>query len=250
MTEIERGDCVYISYRSDLKSCNYHCLYCPFGKFKETKEQLEKDRRALEKFYQFIKKQTSTISLFFTPYGEILGKEYYWEYFAAFSKLLQVEKVGCQTNNSFSVEKMLSIFQGNQGEKSKLRLWCTYHLDMVSESRFLEQCKKLEQEKIAYSVGVVAQNGIIDKIASIRKKLPSSTYVWCNAIEGIPQKYTESELEQLKTIDSYFENECIHLRSNTKKCIAGKKAVFIEANGDYYGCHISKVKMGNIYEGA
>ena len=139
---------MYISYRSYLKSCNYRCPYCPFGKCKETEKHVEKDKKALEKFYQFIKKQTGTISLFFTPYGEILGKEYYWEYFAAFSKLPMIEKIGCQTNNSFSVEKMLGIFHSNQGEKCKLRLWCTYHPDMVPEDIFLEQCRKLKQENI------------------------------------------------------------------------------------------------------
>ncbi len=239
---------MYISYRSYLKSCNYCCSYCPFGKFKETEKQVEKDKKALDKFYQFIKNQTSTISLFFTPYGEILGKEYYWEYFAAFSRLPIVETIGCQTNNSFPVEKMLGIFHRNQGERSKLRLWCTYHPDMVLEDIFLKQCRKLGKEQIAYSVGVVAQNGKIGNIVSIREKLPFSTYIWCNAIEGSSQKYTESEQEQLRAIDSYFENECIHLKSDSTKCISGKTAVFIEANGDYYGCHISKVRMGNIYE--
>ena len=161
-----------------------------------------------------------------------------------------IEKIGCQTNNSFSVEKMLGIFHSNQGEKCKLRLWCTYHPDMVPEDIFLEQCRKLKQENITYSVGVVAQNGKIDNIISIREKLPFTTYVWCNAIEGVQPKYTKEELEQLQMIDPYFENECIHIKSNKKQCIAGKNAVFIEANGDYYGCHISKVKIGNIYEGS
>lgn len=211
-------------------------------------KQVEKDKELLERFYQWIKNQTNEISLFFTPYGEVLGKEYYWEYFAEFSKLQTVTKIGCQTNNSFSVDKVVSIFDGKNGNREKLRLWCTYHPDMVTEEKFLENCRKLDREKIAYSVGIVAHDGVTDKIVSIREKLPSSVYVWLNAIEGSSYQYTENELEQLQKIDPYFQNECMHIKADTKKCIAGEKAVFIEANGDYYACHISKRKIGNIYD--
>lgn len=239
---------MHISYRSYLKSCNYRCPYCPFGKFKETEKQVEKDKKALEKFYQFIKKQTSIISLFFTPYGEILGKEYYWEYFAELSKIPTITEIGCQTNNSFSVDTALSIFDGRYGNRSKLRLWCTYHPDMASEEYFLKNCKKLENEKIQYSVGMVAQGGRIEEISAIREKLPSSVYLWCNAIEGTAYQYTEIELEKLRNIDPYFQNECTHIKADMKKCIGGREAVLIEANGDYYHCHISREKIGNIYD--
>lgn len=231
-----------------MKSCNYRCPYCPFGKFKETGKQVEKDKELLDRFYQWIKNQTNEISLFITPYGEVLGKEYYWEYFAEFSKLKNVTKIGCQTNNSFSVDKAVGIFDEKKGNREKLRLWCTYHPDMVTEEKFLENCRKLDREKIIYSVGIVACDGVTDKIVSIREKLPSSVYVWLNAIEGTSYQYTENELEQLQKIDPYFQNECMRIKADIKKCIAGKEAVFIEANGDYYACHISKRKIGNIYD--
>lgn len=244
----EKRNLMYISYRSYLRSCNYRCPYCPFGKFRETKEQVEKDKKALERFYWFLKKQAGILHLFFTPYGEILGKEYYWEYFANVSKMSTVMEIGCQTNASFSVEKMLAAFDRQQGDREKLRLWCTYHPDMVSEDRFLSVCRELEREKIPYSVGLVVQNGKIEQVCSLREQLSAAVYLWCNAIEGIQPQYTQEELNLLKIKDPYFLNECMHFKADIEKCIGGKNAVFIKANGDYYSCHISKEKMGNIYE--
>ena len=33
-----------ILYRGSLKSCNYHCSYCPFSKHPVSERELEKDR--------------------------------------------------------------------------------------------------------------------------------------------------------------------------------------------------------------
>ncbi len=43
-----------ILYRGPLSSCNYGCDYCPFAKHHETATELARDRRALERFTDWV----------------------------------------------------------------------------------------------------------------------------------------------------------------------------------------------------
>ena len=43
-----------ILYRGPLSSCNYGCDYCPFAKHHETAAELARDRRALERFIDWV----------------------------------------------------------------------------------------------------------------------------------------------------------------------------------------------------
>ena len=65
-------------YRGPLESCNYGCVYCPFAKKVDSREDLAKDRTALERFVEWVAARTSDrVSVLFTPWGEGLIRRWY-----------------------------------------------------------------------------------------------------------------------------------------------------------------------------
>ena len=41
-----------VLYRGSLKSCNYHCSYCPFSKHRSSERELERDKREWFRFVE------------------------------------------------------------------------------------------------------------------------------------------------------------------------------------------------------
>ena len=90
-----------ILYRGPLSSCNYGCDYCPFAKHRETYEEHEHDRYALERFLDWMASRSQDrIAVFFTPWGEALVRRRYQEAFVRLSALPQATKVAIQTNDA------------------------------------------------------------------------------------------------------------------------------------------------------
>lgn len=228
-------------YRGYLTSCNYSCEYCPFSKRKMTAEQEKKDREALEKFLCQMETETEEHALQIVPYGEALVHPYYWEAMAKFSRIKTEVYTGCQTNLSFPVEKMISVYESCGGEKQKLRLWCTFHPSMTSVDAFVRQCRKLGQAGISYCVGVVGDPDILSVIEKLREELPEEVYVWINRMEGRRKRYTEKEIQKFQRIDPYFRLELQHLRADSSKC---RKSVFQEAGGSRYFCNLHAAQAG------
>lgn len=222
-------------YRGYLTSCNYACGYCPFSKRKMTEEQSRKDQEALDRFLCQMEAETENHALLIVPYGEALIHAYYWVAMARLSQIPTEEYVGCQTNLSFPVEKMLSIYETSGGEKQKLRLWCTFHPSMTTVENFVMQCRQLEQAGIAYSVGAVGNPEEMIQIQTLRKKLPEHVYVWINQMDGWKKKYTEEEIQNFQKIDPYFPLELKHYPADSSKC---RKSVFQEADGSRYFCNL------------
>lgn len=228
-------------YRGYLTSCNYSCGYCPFSKRKMTEEQRRKDQEALEKFICQMEGETEKHALLIVPYGEALIQEYYWVAMARFSQISSEEYIGCQTNLSFPVEKMLSVYEASGGEKQKLRLWCTFHPSMTTVETFVMQCKQLEQAGIAYCVGVVGNPDEIFQIQKLRELLPEHVYVWINQMDGRKRNYTEEEIQRFQEIDPYFTLELKHYPADSSKC---RKSVFQEADGSRYFCNLHAAQAG------
>lgn len=231
-------------YRGYLTSCNYACGYCPFSKRKMTEEQRRKDQEALEKFLCQMEGETEKHALLIVPYGEALIQEYYWVAMARFSQIPSEEYVGCQTNLSFPVEKMLSVYEASGGEKQKLRLWCTFHPSMTTVETFVMQCKQLEQAGIAYCVGTVGNPDEIVRIQKLREQLPEHVYVWINQMDGRKRNYTEEEIRRFQEIDPYFTLELKHYPADSSKC---RKSVFQEADGSRYFCNLHAAQAGGEY---
>lgn len=239
----------YVFYRGELKACNYSCNYCPFSK-KASIKQITSDKKSLERFVSFVEQANlKTNAIQFVPYGEALIHKYYWEAMGRLTKLPFIEIVGCQTNLSFSIDNMIAKYREYFGVEKKLRLWCTFHPSMVSAEQFLEQCKKLEQHNIIYSVGMVGNPDEIDILAALKKQLPAHVYTWVNKMDGLRRNYTKEEELCFSNIDPLFFLQLIHRKANPMQCAGGLgEAFFITGNGDVTACNISHKKIGNIYD--
>lgn len=232
-----------IIYRGPLSSCNYTCNYCPFGKAKESRESIKRDKQALSRFIDWVRRQEQAIGILFTPWGEALTRRWYHQAIIDLSLMPHVEKVAIQTNLSCHLDWLEAC------DKSKVALWTTFHPSQVKLARFLEKCQILDQQNIAYSVGMVGLKEHFKCCALLRRELRSEVYLWINAYQEIPNYYTQAEQEYLKSIDPLFDYNAIPHKSKGRRCQTGETIVTIDGNGDVRRCHFVKEVIGNIYSG-
>lgn len=230
-----------IYYRGLLRSCNYKCSYCPFH-FPHHSD-FSADENALKRFCERIHEQDGKLTVMFVPQGEALIQEYYHHAIAALCGFDNISIIGCQTNLSFDVKKLSSIVTYNS---FKLSLWCTFHPSRVSLSDFLKQCERLIEGGIKFCVGAVGAPAAIPVLKELRRKLPSAIYMWINILKGL-SNYTNDDLEVFSDLDPLFRLELENYPADPALCIAGRESIFVEGNGDYFACNISKVKLGNFY---
>lgn len=233
-------------YRGSLDSCNYSCSYCPFAKKPQcSRQKLLKDEESLVNFADTVISKTNTektkCAVQIVPYGEALIYKYYWRELSRLTCSSYIEAAGAQTNLSFNIDNMLGLFVKNNGNLSKLRLWCTFHPQMVTESQFLSQCRKLSGYGILYCVGTVGVPDRAESIRRLRKQLPEDVYLWINKMDGLGRRYTEEEIEIFTEIDEYFETGLKHYKSDISRC-AG--SLFVEADGSVKRCNICIPKDG------
>lgn len=86
-------------YRGYLKSCNYHCGYCPFHK--HARNDKKRDEAALWRMVDHLPILGTPLNVMITPYGEALRLRYYMAALAEISRYPHVQAVGIQTNASF-----------------------------------------------------------------------------------------------------------------------------------------------------
>ena len=111
-----------ICYRGSLKSCNYRCSYCPFSKHRASVQELEKDRQNFGRFCESIADRAAEFDIgavFVVPYGEASIHRWYWEGLGRLAGLDGLDRVGLQTNLSFSVEECLAIFDLYSGDANR-----------------------------------------------------------------------------------------------------------------------------------
>lgn len=238
-----------VIYRGSLKSCNYECHYCPFSKNKASKPQLCSDQNALDYFTShLVAGKLRTESILFAPYGEALIHIYYWTALAKLTSISTIRAVGCQTNLSFSVEESLAHFIEEGGEVTKLRLWCTFHGTMTTVENFAQQVKKLRQNGVLMSVGVVGDPDALQIIQELRYCLPLDCYLWINKMDGCKIGYTKEQILSFTEIDPYFSLELKAKKADFEFCDGGNKNLFINAKGDCFSCNLSTSVLGNLYQ--
>lgn len=86
-------------YRGYLKSCNYHCGYCPFHK--HARNDKKRDEAALWRMVDHLPLLGTPLNVMITPYGEALRLRYYMAALAEISRYPHVQAVGIQTNAFF-----------------------------------------------------------------------------------------------------------------------------------------------------
>lgn len=234
-----------ILYRGSLKSCNYHCSYCPFSKHSMSERELEKDRMQWFSFVESVQKKAKTMhigALMVVPYGEAMIHSWYWQGLAYLSAQIELEAVGIQTNLSFSVSDFLYCFENAGGVLAKLRLWATFHPEMTSVSEFAAKCKILAKKGISICAGSVGVPENLNLLQTLKQELHSSNengqdiYLWVNKMDGLRRSYTQKECMDFLEIDPYFQRELVLISANTALC---QGRLFVEADGKMRTCNIS-----------
>lgn len=236
-----------IYFRSFLSSCNYSCSYCVFAK--SSLNDVKKDINCLDKFCNFIQSTEflNKVSVFLTPYGEGLIHNHYIEGIARIALSPKTLYVSCQTNLSFNEDNFLEVLKAYNVDFDKVKLWSSFHPEMVSADEFAAKVQKLKKS-IDLSVGIVAIPGSIEEVSSLRKALPEDVYMWINAKANEKTRYKKCEIDSLIKIDPLFNNELKKYRIQNDSCNCGTSSIFVNDRGDVYPCHINKEQLFNIYQ--
>ncbi len=231
-----------ILYRGPLQSCNYACRYCPFAKLQTSQQELEGDRRCLQRFTGWLELRTADrISVMFAPWGEALIHPYYQKAIVKLSLLPQIEKVVIQTNLSGNLAWVKNACA------DRLALWCSFHPGQAALQTFLDNCLELECRSIRFSVGAVALHEHKDVIVQLRRQLPARIYFWLNAYKHLPDYYMEEDLRFFESFDPFFQVNTHIYSSHDKACFCGESVVSITGSGDIQRCFFIKETIGNIY---
>ena len=232
-----------ILYRGKLKSCNYSCWYCPFGKKTLSQECLQQDRDDLERFVQWAKTVTDySLGIFFIPWGEAFIHHSYRQAMVELSHAHPIHKVAIQTNLSFPVNTL------QHAQTERLGFWTTYHSNHAQRSTFVRQCYELHDMGISFSVGMVGLRGHLNEMESLRTDLPRDIYLWINAYKHTPNYYSEHDLQRIERIDPLFRYNLLPQQSKGKICNTGTTTISVDGDGNVTRCNFVKSPLGNIYE--
>ncbi|MCA9176053.1 MAG: radical SAM protein [Planctomycetales bacterium] len=234
-----------ILYRGPLSSCNYECHYCPFAKRHESREELAADQTALERFVAWCARScgpTEPLRVFFTPWGEALVRRWYRDAFRKLTNMRHVQRVAAQTNLSCRLDWLSDC------DADKVGLWCTYHPSQTDRERFLHQVARLAELGVSHSVGMVGLREDLDEIERLRELLPTSTYLWVNALKREPDYYSLEDLRRLTAVDPQFPVNNRRHPSLGKHCLTGEQVITVDGAGDIRRCHFVPEVLGNIYD--
>jgi MoaA/NifB/PqqE/SkfB family radical SAM enzyme len=231
-----------VLYRGPLSSCNYRCEYCPFAKRKESRDELAKDRRELERFVAWVAAQRHAMRVFFTPWGEALVRRWYQEAFVELSAMSHVERVCAQSNLSWKPEWLARC------ALDRVALWCTFHPGEIQLDRFVEKCRALDARGVRYSVGIVATHEHYASAVALRAALDPRVYLWANAYRRSEGYYTREDVAKWEAIDPLFALNLKEYPSLGRACRAGSDAIAVDGDGTIRRCHFIDAPLGNIYE--
>lgn len=266
-----------ICYRGSLKSCNYRCSYCPFSKHRASVQELEKDRQNFGRFCESIADRAAEFDIgavFVVPYGEASIHRWYWEGLGRLAGLDGLDRVGLQTNLSFSVEECLAIFDLYSGDanreniresdketcketaektvrgisgaaRRKLCIWATFHPEMTDMKTFVEKCHRLADSGVNLCVGAVGAPQNIPLLGRLRERLSPDLYLWINKMDGLGRVYTAEEKRAFLELDPFFGLECGSPAADAAMC---SDRCFVEADGRIRACNIGRIKEGNWYQ--
>jgi hypothetical protein len=232
-----------ILYRGPLSSCNYGCAYCPFAKRHETAAEHAVDAAALSRFGAWcLERMSAPLKVFFTPWGEALTQPRYQELMTKLSHAPHVTRVAAQTNLSARLDWV------EDADRTKLGIWATYHPDWTPFDRFVTQCERLIELEVRFSVGVVGFPAHRPHIDAVRRALPSSVYVWINAVKKLAPTYTADDLAFFESVDPLFRLNLTPHPSRGESCQAGETVISVDGDGIAKRCHFIPTPIGNLYD--
>ncbi|MDE7030905.1 MAG: STM4011 family radical SAM protein [Lachnospiraceae bacterium] len=232
-----------ILYRGSLKSCNYHCSYCPFSKHPMSARELERDRKQWFSFVDGLRKKAGSLNvgaLMVVPYGEAMIHSWYWEGLAQLSARTELDAVGIQTNLSFPIHDFLDCYLRAGGALDKLRLWATFHPEMTTVSEFSARCRALWEKGVLLCAGSVGVPENLEVLQELKRALAFETdiYLWVNRMDGLRRPYTQKERAAFVEIDPYFGRELVPVAADAAQC---RGRLFVEADKTLRACNISAV---------
>jgi MoaA/NifB/PqqE/SkfB family radical SAM enzyme len=232
-----------ILYRGPLSSCNYACAYCPFAKHSETAEELAKDRRALDRFVDWIASHPEhDIGVLFTPWGEGLIRTWYQEALVRLTNLPHVCRAAIQTNLSCPLNWV------DRCDKTRLALWATFHPSEVDRAPYVRKCRDLHKRGVRFSVGAVGLKEHAAEIEALRSELPADVYLWINAYKDRADYYAHDDLRRFEVIDPLFALNNMRHPSRGRQCRAGHTVISVDGDGVVRRCHFIREPIGNLYD--
>lgn len=231
-----------ILYRGRLASCNYGCQYCPFAKKLDSRAELERDARDLQRFLAWVADADRRIGVFFTPWGEALIRKSYQQALVELSHMEHVARAAIQTNLSASLQWVRAA------EPTKVGIWATYHPEWARRSEFVDKVSLLHELGVSVSAGVVGLKPFFEEIASLRAELPAGVYLWINANKRDPGYYSAAEIAALEVVDPFFGLNTVAHPSAGRSCRAGADVISVDGAGEVRRCHFIDERIGNLYE--
>jgi hypothetical protein len=156
--------------------------------------------------------------------------------------LRHVQRAVIQTNLSCRLDWV------DKCDKDRLALWATYHPTEVERWRFIRQCKKLKDQGVRFSVGVVGLKEHAGEIEALRCDLPESIYLWINAYKDEVDYYLEEEVQRFSQIDPLFPVNNVRHPSLGRPCRAGHTVIAVDGDGVIRRCHFIQEPIGNLYD--
>lgn len=233
-------------YRNYLRYCNYNCSYCPFAKGRVNDVLIQKEKKYLDKFVNYIRTSKNKFRLFFAPRGELLIHEIYRQKFIELSHMDNVIEIVIQTNLSSSLNWLELV------NKEKIILWTTYHPNQVELDKFFSQILNLVEYNIKFTIGIVGVKDNFENIKRMSRMLNTlklkKPYFWINAYKDEKNYYSKDEIEFLTLNDPLFYINLENHISKNLYCKTGNTVFFVEFNGNIHRCWKDKVKRGNLYK--
>lgn len=237
---------ISLLYRGPLSSCNFGCAYCPFAKREEDEPALAADRAALERFASWVESAPehgfSSVSVFFTPWGEALVRPWYGDAFARLTALPHVRRVAVQTNVAGDLRFLARCPPGKAG------IWATWHPGWMSRRRYLAQIGIARAAGASVSAGMVGLREHLDDARALRAELPDDVYLWINAYKDEPGYYAPAEIAAWEAIDPRFRTNLTDHPSRGLPCRTGESVVSVDGDGVVRRCHFVREPIGNLYD--
>lgn len=237
-----------IYYRGLLRSCNYTCSYCPFGR-KSPSGPTSRDEQTWRRFVAAMAAWRSPVRLFLIPYGEALVHAYYREGIAQLSTLPHVRGVGCQTNLSYPAQAWLEELRQSGVEVGKIHLWASFHPEMTSVRRFVDQLHRLHEAGLQVCAGAVGKPDHLALLQELRDSLSPDIYLFVNAMQGLKRGYTAEETLAFSRIDNLFAYDVQNAAADWEHCMGRSESCFVDGWGNVRACPRSRTVLGNLYGG-
>jgi MoaA/NifB/PqqE/SkfB family radical SAM enzyme len=236
-----------VLFRTRLEWCNYTCWYCPWNATVQRvpAEAFREDERRLARIIDRVAELPDPVEFFITPKAEYLVLPYWRQAVGRLLDLPQVRRVTVQTNLSFDLDDFL-----DRVSLGKLALWTTYHpteVPLTEREALYRKWQRLRERGVPFSVGLVGTHANLAELRPLRQRLPADVYLWVNAYQREPNYYTPAELNEIRSVDPYFDLNNQYFPSLGRPCDAGHRAVYLDDEGDLRRCFFVGTVIGNLF---